>query len=55
MSDPSAPNEAARPRVRGLITTLLMIMLAIMIVRDILARRFSSTPTSSPDVTRPLS
>lgn len=44
--------DAARPRFRGIITTPLMILLAVMIVRDILARRGSSEPPPSPDVTR---
>ena len=30
------------PRLRGTITTILMILIAVMIVRDILARRWGS-------------
>ena len=37
---------------RTLITTFLLVMIAVMIVRDILVRRFSSTPPTSADVTR---
>jgi hypothetical protein len=32
-------HEPANPRFRGAITTILMIMLVFMIVRDIFARR----------------
>ncbi|HLG80835.1 MAG TPA: hypothetical protein VKY22_07450 [Bradyrhizobium sp.] len=40
---------------RSVITTVLMVMLAVMIVRDILARRWSSERQPSSDVTqRPL-
>ncbi len=31
--------ESANPRLRGAITTILMIMLVFMIVRDVFARR----------------
>ena len=31
--------DGARPRFRGAITTLLMLLLAVLIVRDIFARR----------------
>jgi hypothetical protein len=55
MSGLSPPREAARSRARSLITTLLLIMLAVMIVRDILARRFGAAAPPSPDVTRRLS
>ncbi len=34
----ATPSDAARSRVRGLITTVLFIMISLMIVRDILAR-----------------
>ena len=37
---------------RSLITTALMVMLALMIVRDILARRWSSDRQPSSDVTQ---
>jgi hypothetical protein len=36
---------------RNLVTTLLMIALAVLIVRDIVARRFSGTAPPAPDVT----
>jgi len=43
--------DGARPRFRGAITTLLMLLLAVLIVRDIFVRRWTSAPPSSPDVT----
>jgi hypothetical protein len=46
-----APRDAARPRIRGIVTTVLMIMLAIMIVRDIFVRRWGSAAPQPPDVT----
>jgi len=47
-----APRDAARPKWRGAITTALMILVAVMIVRDIFARRWGSAPLPSADVTR---
>ncbi|HKU04761.1 MAG TPA: hypothetical protein VJR30_01725 [Bradyrhizobium sp.] len=47
-----APRTSARPRFRGAVTTVLMILLAVMIVRDIFVRRWSSAPLPSSDVTR---
>jgi hypothetical protein len=47
----AAPGDAARPRFRGLITTLLMVLLAMMIVRDIFVRRWISAPSPSSEVT----
>ena len=44
--------DGARPRWRGAITTVVMLLLAVMIVRDILARRWGATPPPSSDVTR---
>jgi hypothetical protein len=45
--------DGARPRFRGAITTLLMMLLAVMIVRDIFVRRWGTAPPpSSADVTR---
>ncbi len=43
--------DSARPRWRGAITTVLMILVAVMIVRDIFVRRWGSTPSPSSDVT----
>jgi hypothetical protein len=47
-----APRDGARPRWRGAVTTVLMILLAVMIVRDIFARRWGATTPPSADVTR---
>ena len=43
----------ARPRFRGAVTTIMLILMTVMIVRDIIVRRWGSPPTSS-DVTRRL-
>ncbi len=47
-----ARHDGARPRWRGAITTVLMILIAVMIVRDIFARRWSSAAPAAPDVSR---
>jgi len=52
MSSLPARRDIARPRWRGAITTVLMVLLAVMIVRDIFLRRWSSAPPPSSDVTR---
>ncbi len=52
MSSALPARDGPRPRFRSLITTVLMVLLAIMIVRDIFARRWGSTPPPSADVTR---
>jgi hypothetical protein len=49
---PSA-RAVARSRFRGIITTTLVLALSVLIIRDILARRWGSPP-STPDVTRRL-
>jgi hypothetical protein len=46
-----AQSDAARPRFRGIITTILMILISVMIVRDILVRRWSSAAPPASDVT----
>jgi hypothetical protein len=43
--------DAARPRFRSIVTTIVLLMISIMIVRDILVRRWSAAPPSSSDVT----
>ena len=45
------PADAARSRFRSLVTTILFIMISFMIVRDILVRRWSTTPPPASDVT----
>jgi hypothetical protein len=47
-----APGDAARPRFRGIVTTLLVIMIAVMIVRDILVRRWGPATPPASDVTQ---
>jgi hypothetical protein len=44
--------DAASSRLRRVVTTVLMIMLAILIVRDIFARRWGSTAGPRQDITR---
>jgi hypothetical protein len=44
----------ARPGFHNIVTTMLLIALSFMIVRDILARRWGSLPPA-PDVTQRLS
>jgi hypothetical protein len=44
---------APRPRFRNTVTTVMLVLMTIMIVRDILVRRWGSPPPS-PDVTRRL-
>ena len=44
--------DAARSRIRGIVPTILLIMLSVMIVRDILVRRWGSTPPARLDVTQ---
>jgi hypothetical protein len=46
-----AIGDAARPRLRGLVTTIVLVMISIMIVRDILVRRWSAAPPSPSDMT----
>jgi hypothetical protein len=44
---------AARPRFRSAVTTIMLILMTVMIVRDIIVRRWAATPPS-PDMTRRL-
>jgi len=43
---------AARTRFHSILTTMLLIALSVMIVRDILIRRWGSATPPSSDVTR---
>ena len=45
------PVDAPRSRLRSLVTTILLIMLSVMIVRDILVRRWGAAPPPASDVT----
>ena len=49
---PSEPVAGVRPRFRSAITTVLLIMISVMIVRDILVRRWSGGPPPASDFTR---
>ena len=50
--DPPAAGDDARPRFRGTITTLVVMLIAVMIVRDIFVRRWGSAPPAASDVTQ---
>jgi len=51
-ASPSLPSELPRPRLRSVVTTLLLLMIAVMIVRDIFVRRWGSAPPPASDVSR---
>jgi hypothetical protein len=42
-----------RPRFRTVLTTALLIMISIMIVRDMLVRRWGGSAPPATDVTQP--
>ena len=44
--------DGARPRWRGLVTTVMLLLISVMIVRDLLIRRLTGTPPSPPDTTQ---
>lgn len=44
--------HAPRSRVRSIVTTILLIMISIMIVRDILVRRWGAAAPPASDVTQ---
>jgi hypothetical protein len=45
------PIDAARSRFRAMVTTILLILISVMIVRDIFVRRWSAAAPPSRDVT----
>jgi hypothetical protein len=47
-----APRDGAAARVRSVITTVLLIMITVMIVRDILVRRWGGSSPPASDVFR---
>lgn len=52
---PETPPEkgaGGRPRFRTVITTVLLIMISVMIVRDILVRRWGGSAPPASDVVR---
>ena len=53
---PETPTEkgaGARPRLRSVITTVLLIVISVMIVRDLLVRRWGGSAPPASDVVRP--
>jgi hypothetical protein len=44
-----ANGDAARPVLRSVITTIVLVLISVMIVRDILVRRWSSPSTPAAD------
>jgi hypothetical protein len=44
---------AERPRFRNTVTTIMLLLMTVMIVRDILVRRWT-TPPAAPDQTQRL-
>jgi hypothetical protein len=49
---PPRPGGGARPRFRSVITTVLLIVISVMIVRDILVRRWGGSAPPAADVAR---
>jgi hypothetical protein len=53
MSENLTAIDGARPRWRGLVTTVMLVLISVMIVRDILIRRWTgSPPPPPPDTTQ---
>ena len=50
---PPKSGGGARPRFRSVITTVLLIVISVMIVRDILVRRWGGSAPPAADVARP--
>ena len=44
----SSTNEPARSRLRSIVTTILLVMIAVMIVRDIFVRRWGAPRRRPP-------
>jgi hypothetical protein len=49
----ASARATVRPRFRNTVTSIMLVLMTVMIVRDILVRRWGSPPPS-PDVTRHL-
>jgi hypothetical protein len=47
------PGAGTRPRLRSVVTTVLLIMISFMVVRDILVRRWGGATPPASDVVRP--
>ena len=48
-----ATRDLARLRTRRIVTTILMIALSVMILRDMVVRRWGLGRAAVPDVTKP--
>ena len=51
MSENFPVDDVARPRLRSLITTIMLVLISVMIVRDILVRRWTSPVPPASGVT----
>jgi len=51
-TNPSTTRGVAPSRARSVVTTLLLVVLAVLIVRDILVRRWTATTRANADVTQ---
>jgi hypothetical protein len=49
---PTTRNDAARSRLRSTVSTILLVLISVMIVRDIFVRRWSAPTPPSSDVTQ---
>ncbi|MGX9426239.1 MULTISPECIES: hypothetical protein [Bradyrhizobium] len=47
-----ATSDVARPVLRSIITTIVLILISVMIVRDIFVRRWSSPSAPAADTTQ---
>jgi peptidoglycan/LPS O-acetylase OafA/YrhL len=52
LQDLATRGDAARSRLRRIVPTLLLILISVMIVRDIFARRWGGPPPPASDVTQ---
>ena len=50
--EPCHRARGPRPRFRNTVTTIMLVLMTVLIVRDILVRRWGSPPPA-PDVTQP--
>jgi len=53
---PETPPEQSpgeRPRFRSVVTTVLLIVISVMIVRDLLVRRWGGSAPAASNVVRP--
>jgi len=51
-ADRPGARRASRWRAHGVVTTVLLVMLGVMIVRDLISRRWGSPAPPSSDVTQ---